>query len=146
MGMAGAHSTAPGRWGELFADILTDFPEKFSDRKKLWLIPDPELPRARQLTAPREVELTRTLAAQGRHCTALLQSDSISAAPRHCSRATIVAIPEAERAALAEDEVYIGDLIGCRLVDVAGEEPVEVGRIENVNRTAGAGVWLCWLW
>ena len=49
----------------------------------------------------------------------------------------IVAIPQAERAALDEDEAYIGDLIGCTLVDVAGAEPVEVGRIEDVDLTAG---------
>jgi 16S rRNA processing protein RimM len=27
-----------GRKGEIFADILTDFPEKFAERKKLWLL------------------------------------------------------------------------------------------------------------
>jgi 16S rRNA processing protein RimM len=49
----------------------------------------------------------------------------------------IVAIPITERASLAEDEAYIGDLIGCMLVDVAGSEPVSVGEIEAVDRTAG---------
>ena len=48
-----------------------------------------------------------------------------------------MAIPLAERAALDEDETYIGDLIGCALVDVAGAEPVTVGEIEEVDRTAG---------
>ena len=27
-----------GRKGEVFADILTDFPEKFSERRRLWLL------------------------------------------------------------------------------------------------------------
>ena len=49
----------------------------------------------------------------------------------------IVAIPRTERAALAADEVYIGDLIGCALVDVAGSEPNVIGEIEEVDRTAG---------
>ena len=49
----------------------------------------------------------------------------------------IVAIPREERAALADDELYIGDLIGCVLVDVAGAEPVTVGEIEDVDRSAG---------
>ena len=49
----------------------------------------------------------------------------------------VVAIPREERAALDEDEVYIGDLIGCVLVDVAGAEPVTVGEIEDVDRSAG---------
>jgi len=48
-----------------------------------------------------------------------------------------VAIPLAERAPLAEDEVYVGDLIGCTLVDVAGETAVLVGQIEDVDRTSG---------
>ena len=49
----------------------------------------------------------------------------------------IVAIPRAERAALAEEETYIGDLIGCVLVDVAGAEPIAIGEVEDVDRTAG---------
>jgi 16S rRNA processing protein RimM len=49
----------------------------------------------------------------------------------------VVAIPRAERAALDDDEVYISDLIGCSLVDVAGAAPVVVGEIEDVDRTAG---------
>jgi len=31
-----------GRRGEVFADILTDFPEKFADRRQLWLLADLE--------------------------------------------------------------------------------------------------------
>jgi len=61
--------------------------------------------------------------------------DSISAAELLAGR--IVAIPAAERAPLPADDVYIADLIGCSLVDVAGAEPVLVGQIESVDRTAG---------
>jgi 16S rRNA processing protein RimM len=50
----------------------------------------------------------------------------------------VVAIPRTERAELSEDEVYVGDLIGCALVDVAGAEAVRVGDIENVDRSGGA--------
>jgi len=50
----------------------------------------------------------------------------------------IVAVPRSERVPLAEDEVYIGDLIGCTLVDVARPDaPVVVGQIENVERAVG---------
>ena len=63
--------------------------------------------------------------------------DSISAAERLTG--LIVAIPRAERAALGEDEAYISDLIGCTLVDVAGDRAVPVGEIEDVDRTAGRG-------
>ncbi len=61
--------------------------------------------------------------------------DSISAAEELAG--LIVAIPREERAALDDDELYIGDLIGCVLVDVAGAEPVTVGEIEDVDRSAG---------
>ncbi|MGB6726788.1 MAG: ribosome maturation factor RimM [Terracidiphilus sp.] len=36
-----AHVRRPqGRKGEVFADILTDFPEKFAERRRLWLVRD----------------------------------------------------------------------------------------------------------
>jgi 16S rRNA processing protein RimM len=49
----------------------------------------------------------------------------------------IVAIPREQRVPLGDDETYIGDLIGCTLVDAAGSEPAVVGEIEDVDRTAG---------
>jgi 16S rRNA processing protein RimM len=52
-------------------------------------------------------------------------------------RGLVVAIPRGERAALGEDEVYVGDLIGCSLLDVAGEPERLVGVIEDVDREAG---------
>jgi 16S rRNA processing protein RimM len=61
--------------------------------------------------------------------------DSISAA--EALTGLLVAIPLGERAPLAAGEVYIGDLVGCTLVDIAGPAPVNVGLIEDVDRTAG---------
>jgi 16S rRNA processing protein RimM len=61
--------------------------------------------------------------------------DSISEAEN--LKGLVVAIPIEQRAALAEDEVYVADLIGCSLVDVAGAEPLVVGEIEVVDRAAG---------
>jgi len=49
----------------------------------------------------------------------------------------VVAIPRADRVALGEDEVYVGDLIGCQLVDVAPEVAQVIGEIEDVDRDAG---------
>lgn len=66
--------------------------------------------------------------------------DSISAA--ETLTGLIVAIPIAQRAPLGKDEVYIGDLIGCTVIDFAnaaetGRPPATVGVIEDVDRTAG---------
>ncbi len=124
-----------GRKGEVFAEILTDFPEKFSERRCLWLLQE-SAPAA----SPREVELLAYWPHKGGIVLHFSSVDSISAA--EALKGLIVAIPRAERAPLAEDEVYIGDLIGCALVDVAGADgtgvaPVVVGEIEEVDRSAG---------
>jgi 16S rRNA processing protein RimM len=124
-----------GRKGEVFADILTDFPEKFSERKRLWLLAEAAATGASAL--PREVELIAHWPHKGGIVLHFAGVDSISAAEILNGR--IVAIPSSERATLAEDEVYIGDLIGCSLIDVSGADAsgVVLGEIEDVDRTAG---------
>ena len=176
-----------GRKGEVFADILTDFPEKFADRRRLWLIPDPDSPRPKstqpspsEITSlppgakaslagktglaaqtslvtghdfsraakvnqlrgalapeelPIEVELLHHWLHKGGIVLHFAQSKSISDAKTLASQ--IVAIPLAERTPLNDDEFYIADLIGCTLFDVATPTPARVGRIEEVDRTAG---------
>jgi 16S rRNA processing protein RimM len=122
-----------GRKGEVFADILTDFPEKFAERRRLWLLP--ESYSAGGSPAPREVALANHWLHKGGIILHFSAVDSISDAETLAG--LIVAIPQAERAPLAEDETYIGDLIGCVLVDVAGEDPLALGDIEDVDRAAG---------
>ncbi|MGA8671312.1 MAG: ribosome maturation factor RimM [Terracidiphilus sp.] len=134
-----------GRKGEVFADILTDFPEKFAERKRLWLLSYDGAARsagAREADVPasREVELVGHWLHKGGVVLHFAGVDSISDAEKLAG--LVVAIPRAERAGLGAEEVYIGDLIGCVLVDVAprgeaGSEPVVVGEIEDVDRTAG---------
>jgi 16S rRNA processing protein RimM len=124
-----------GRKGEVFADILTDFPEKFAERKQLWLIADPDSQPAKSNPAPQEVELQAHWLHKGGIVLHFAKSSSISDA--ETLKGLIVAIPLAHRAPLADDEVYIGDLIGCTLFDVNGPSPIEVGKIEEVDRTAG---------
>jgi 16S rRNA processing protein RimM len=129
-----------GRKGEVFADILTDFPEKFAERKRLWLLSYDGAARSAgaheaDVPAPREVELTAHWLHKGGVVLHLVGVDSISDAEKLAG--LVVAIPRAERAGLGEDEVYIGDLIGCLLVDMAGAEPVIVGEIEAVDTAAG---------
>ena len=116
-----------GRRGEVFAGLLTDFPDKFSERRRLWLVAE-ALP-------VREVELTAHWLHKGGIVLHFAGVDSISAAEELAGR--MVAVPRSERVPLAEDEVYISDLIGCTLVDVAGAAPVAVGEIEDVDRSAG---------
>jgi 16S rRNA processing protein RimM len=149
-----------GRKGEVFAEILTDFPEKFAERRRLWLVegdgparkpvarPAPkietqigaQIPAARVpglavSELPLQVELKAHWLHKGGVVLHFAGVDSISAAEALVR--LVVAIPRAERAALEEGEAYISDLIGCALVDVAGGEPVRVGEIEDVDRSAG---------
>jgi 16S rRNA processing protein RimM len=123
-----------GRKGEVFAEILTDFPEKFSERKKLWLL------GSNASSAPgdaesREVELATHWLHKGGIVLHFAGVDSISAAETLAG--LIVAVPREQRVSLPEDEVYIADLIGCTVFEVTGAEPVAVGQIENVDRSAG---------
>ena len=131
-----------GRKGEVFADILTDFPEKFAERRRLWLLNTSggtsgagSVAASRANAAPRAVELVGGWLHKGGIVLHFKGVDSISEA--ETLQGLVVAVPMAERAALGEDEFYTGDLIGCVLMDVAGAEPVRVGEIEDVDRTAG---------
>jgi 16S rRNA processing protein RimM len=166
-----------GRKGEVFADILTDFPEKFAERRRLWLVREdtpgltksgaPGLASETRETNPthrepgatgpshlgtgdgssfltgqdlqkalhHEVHLTNHWLHKGGVVLHFEGVDSISAA--ESLKGLYAAIPSSERAPLAEGEAYIGDLVGCLLVDVAGPEPRVVGPIEDVDRSAG---------
>ena len=137
-----------GRKGEVLAEILTDFPEKFRERRRLWLLGDPTVnakdsrsavssrPDRDVLPSPREFQLKNHWLHKGGVVLHLEGVDSISDAEALTGQ--IVAIPKEERAALAEDEFYISDLIGCVLVDVThAERVVEVGEIEDVARNVG---------
>jgi 16S rRNA processing protein RimM len=120
-----------GRKGEVLAEILTDFPEKFAERRRLWLLKTDGAATA----APREIELANHWLHKGGIVLHFAGVDSISAAEE--LKGLVVAVPQAERAPLAADETYTGDLIGCMLVNVAGAEAVNIGEIEEVNRAAG---------
>lgn len=129
---------AQGRKGEVFAEILTDFPEKFAERRRLWLLDsglggDPS--HRSPSESPREVGLVHHWLHKGGVVLHFAGVDSISDA--EILAGLIVAIPRADRAQLDEGGIYIGDLIGCVLVDVAGPEPSVVGEIEDVDRSAG---------
>jgi 16S rRNA processing protein RimM len=115
-----------GRHGEIVAEILTDFPERFHERPRLFLIPPERLG-----TRPREVRLQNFWFQRSRIVLKLEAVNSINDA--EALRGFSVAIPATERAPLDSGEVYVSDLIGCRVVDLnAGA--VEAGEIIDVDR------------
>lgn len=118
-----------GRHGEVLSEILTDFPERFADRKQLWLISseNSEVPS-------RELVLQRHWLHKGRTVLKFAGIDSISDA--EALRGLLLAIPASARAPLPDDSVYVGDLIGCMIVDVR-EHDHSVGTVKDVDRDAG---------
>jgi 16S rRNA processing protein RimM len=161
-----------GRKGEVFSELLTDFPDKFSERRQLWLLPaDAPAPspsgvlsvkvpnhsnaqtrdtrsiavapgldsEPRNIADPgsnaRPVDLTSHWLHKGGIVLHFAGVDSISAA--ELLKGLVVAIPNAQRAQLAEGETYISDLVGCTLVDVSGAASVTIGKIEDVDRASG---------
>ena len=130
-----------GRKGEVFAEILTDFPERFADRQRLWLLPPGEGASASPSAVtnpaylPREMALTAHWLHKGGVVLHFAGIESISDAESLAGQ--IVAIPRADRAALAADEAYISDLVGCALLDVAGPEARIVGEIVDVDSGCG---------
>ena len=76
-----------GRHGELIADILTDYPERFADRRHVWLLP----PDAKG--AAREAKIERHWLHKGRVVLKFVGVDSISdAAVLSGSRVAILAV------------------------------------------------------
>ncbi len=139
-----------GRKGEVFAELLTDFPEKFADRRRLWLLPeDPGAPGPSLLgTGEAKPDLPERVRSNSRTtgCTRAASCCTlrgwIPSPPPNPSPASSSPFPAPSELRFAEDEVYIADLIGCALlnvskIDMAGAEPIPVGEIEDVDRTAG---------
>ena len=56
-----------GRKGEVLADLLTDFPEKFAERKRVWLIPERLTSAEPRSGEPREVEVKAHWLPKGGH-------------------------------------------------------------------------------
>lgn len=114
---------AQGRNGEILADILTDFPERFAAMRHAFVWPA----NSRE---PRPIEIERTWLHKRRVVLKLAHVDSISAAEE--LRDAILVIPAEERMALGAGVAYIGDLIGCSVIDLGSAPPARIGRIRDV--------------
>jgi len=116
-----------GNRGEVLADILTDFPERFRRLKSVWLeFPD-------QHREPAVVETTWPH--KGRQVLKFAGVDSISEAER--LRAAWVLVDQKDAVPLEDGEYYDHDLIGCQVVDTAG---VVLGRVREILKAAGNSV------
>jgi 16S rRNA processing protein RimM len=115
-----------GRRGELLAEILTDFPEKFSERTRVFL--------AAEDGSRHEYEIEDRWMHKGSIVLKFAGIDSISDAEKLAKM--LVEIPLEQRATLEEGAVYTSDLVGCVLVDLNGAG--RIGAIDDVRFGAGA--------
>ena len=117
-----------GRQGEIVADLLTDFPERFAERRRLFLVVSETTS-----TPACEVTLEHHWLHKGRIVLKFSRVDSINDAEPF--RGLLVAIPASERAQLTDGSIYISDLIGCEVVDVVAS--TSVGKVTDVDRESG---------
>lgn len=117
-----------GRHGEVLAEILTDFPEKFAQRSQLWLGGENDV-------QPREYHLASHWFHKGKVVLKFDGVDSISDA--EVLKGLLIQLPREKRAELDGGAVYVGDLVGSLLMDVSGSRH-EIGRIEDVRQGVGA--------
>jgi len=118
-----------GRYGEIIAELLTDFPERFAARKRLFLL------ASETVSAPvREISLERHWLHKGRIVLKFLDVDSIDDA--EALRGLFVAIPATERAPISDGSIYIADLIGCEVIDLTSS-PNRIGLVKDLDREAG---------
>jgi len=122
-----AHLLRPqGRKGELLAELLTDFPEKFTGRK-VFLGPETKLEEYCI-----ESYFLPTGRNAGRVVLKFANVDSINDAEK--LNGLDVTIPQEARAELEEGETYISDLVGCTVFD----HGKEIGTVEDVEAPAGS--------
>ena len=117
-----------GRRGEVLADILTEFPEKFTERKQLWLGPEGD-------SAPRVSTLQEHWFHKGRVVLKFAGVDCISDAEK--LNGALVQIPVELRAPLDFDSVYVTDLIGSEVTDLTDNHGV-IGVVADVQQANGA--------
>ena len=114
-----------GRVGEIAAALLTDFPERFAQRKRLFVL------SAGKDNTRRELQLENHWFHKGQVVLKFAGVDSISQAEElvGCE----IQVPLSERTVLEDDAVYLSELRGCTLYD-SGRE---IGKVEDVQFGSG---------
>ncbi len=116
-----------GLKGEIVAELLTDFPDRFQDIVQFFAIS----PQGEQIT----IVLERFALQKDRVVLKLAGCDSVESASALIGYE--FAVPESERVQLADDEFYDWELEGCRVKTVDGQS---VGQVTEVMRTGGANL------
>jgi 16S rRNA processing protein RimM len=123
-----------GRKGEVLADLLTDFPDRFADRPQVHLAPAgfAEEGTAQQPeTVLQPAEILSYWLPVGRNAGRVVLHfagvDSITQAEAFAGKEVVV--PFTERMPLEEGAVYVADLIGCTVTD----RDIVLGIVDSVH-------------
>lgn len=120
-----AHATRTrGLKGEVVADLLTDFPERFQGLSRVFAVaPGNE---------PLPIQLENHWFQKDRVVLKFAGYDTVEAASALVGHD--FAVPESESVRLAEGEYYDWELEGCKVQTVSGQQ---VGVVKGVMRTGG---------
>jgi 16S rRNA processing protein RimM len=120
---------ARGTKGEVAAEILTDFPERLTKLREVWLVP----PVAG--AAERKARLRNVWLATSRGGQVIFHFEGCDSIPE--AQALVgceVQVAFAERAKLPKGKHYVNDLVGCEVYE-AGER---LGAVRDVQFTGGS--------
>jgi 16S rRNA processing protein RimM len=112
-----AHLLRPqGRKGELLAELFTDFPERFDERRRVFLAAPGFDGNEAEARAAEVVAFWLPMGKnEGRIVLQFADVDTISSAELIAGLDVIV--PREERLPLEDESVYISELIGCTVYD-----------------------------
>jgi 16S rRNA processing protein RimM len=111
-----------GRHGEVAAEILTDFPERLTEMREVWLADEHSAPR------PAKVVSCRLHLGQ-----AIFHFNGIQTiSDAETLRGLEVQIPLGERVRLEEGRYFIADLVGCQVWEDGATAPL--GTVQEVQR------------
>ena len=115
-----------GLRGEMVADVLTDFPERFENLTKVFAVCGEEIS---------ELEIEKFWFQKNRIVLKFKSFDTIETA--ETLRGCEICVPEAEAVELETDEFFDWELEGCTVETVAGET---LGTVKELLRTGATEV------
>lgn len=118
---------ARGLRGELSADLLTDFPERFDDLERVYAVGNDG--------KSTELKLEKFWFQNDRIILKFAGFDTIETA--ETLRGCEICVPESEAVELDEGEFFDWELIDCTIETVEGEK---IGRVKEVMRTGGTEI------
>jgi 16S rRNA processing protein RimM len=116
-----------GRHGEVAAELFTDFPERFAERRDLLALND----RGER----RELHLEDFWPHKGQMVLKFAGVDSINDAELLIG--SEIQIPREQRTELEEGAVYVSELLGCTVTVIEDQSSRDIGTVANVDFSAG---------